>query len=217
MRYTAAMKLFRRAHTVVSSTARIEAYSDAVLAIIITILVLEIRPPELADTSLAGVWRGLREVLPHIGAFAFSFLTLSVFWVNHHHFFHELDRSDARLLWLNNALLFFLALVPFTTAFLGHYPSAPGVVMTYCFVLFLAALSFTLMARHALCGDAIIAHEVSHEDRRASHRHNWVGTVLYGVATAAAPWAIGVSYALMLLVPLYYITPRLLHDHAHAR
>ena len=207
------MNLFRRAHTVVSSTARIEAYSDAVIAIIITILVLEIRPPELHDTTLAGVWAGLTDVLPHIASFAFSFLTLSVFWVNHHHFFHELDRSDARLLWYNNALLFFLALVPFTTAFLGHYPLIQGVVATYCFVLFLAALSFTLMAHHALCSDDIITHDVSDEERRRSERHNWVGTALYGLGTLSALWMIEISYVTMLLVPLYYITPRLLHDH----
>ncbi len=209
------MKLFRPKHTLVGSTARLEAYSDAVIAIIVTILVLEIHPPELHGTTLHDVFAGLRGILPQLTSFALSFLTVSVFWVNHHHFFHELDRTDGALLWYNNGLLFFLSLVPFTTAFLGHYPTVPGAVMVYCANLFFAALAFTLMSRHALCSDDIIAHEISDEERHAGYARSWVGTVLYGVGVLAAPWALWLSAVIMLIVPLYYTSPRLVHDHTN--
>src|SRR5689334_928439 len=129
------MALFKNALTTVSSTSRLEAYSDGVIAIIVTILVLELHVPELHGTSVQDVLMALYDILPKLLSFAFSFLTVSVFWVNHHHFFHEIEKSDGRLLWYNNALLFWLALVPFTTAFLGEHPTVPGVLMVYCFVL----------------------------------------------------------------------------------
>lgn len=209
------MALFKRAHTIVGSTTRIEAYSDAVIAIVITILVLEIHPPVLTDLSLSGVLTGMKEVWPHLAAFAFSFLNISVFWVNHHHFFHEIDRSDARLMWLNNALLFFLSLVPFTTAFLGHYPAVPGVVVTYCAVLFCAALAFSAMTKHALSSSTLITHDISDVEKYTHTIRNLVGTMLYALAAVTAPWMIWVSYACMLFVPIFYITPRLLHEHVH--
>ena len=81
------MRLFRSTdHHKVGSTARIEGYTDAFLAIIITLLVLELHVPELEDSSLMGVLHGIQSICPELLAFAFSFLTLSVFWVNHHHF-----------------------------------------------------------------------------------------------------------------------------------
>lgn len=199
--------------SLVASTTRIENFSDAVIAIIVTILVLDLKVPVLADTSFHGVLLGIESVLPHLISFAMSFLTVSVFWVNHHHFYHELDRADGSLLWYNNGLLFFLSLVPFTTSFLSHYPMTRGVVMLYCFVLFLAALSFSMMIRYALCSDDIITHDVTDAERHASYRRSWVGTGLYAFATAAALFTVWIPIVVMLIVPLYYLRPRLLHDH----
>ncbi len=205
--------LSRNYESKVRGTARIEAWTDAVIAIIITLLVLEIQVPELEDTSVHGVLLGLREILPHIGTFAFSFLSLAVFWVNHHHFYHELDHADARLLWYNNVLLFWLSLIPFTTAFLGHYPTVPGVVMVYSFVLFMAALTFMLMMRHAMfVGDLLDPH-ITKEQRLEHFRHGWMGVVCYGIATLVAPWALWLSMVLIFLVPVFYVVPRLMHNH----
>lgn len=212
------MKLFRRhdhsdTDSTVSDTSRMEIYSDAVIAIIITLLVLELHVPHLDDTSLPGVWHAIGTIAPSLIAFAFSFLTLSVFWVNHHHFFHELSRTDGRLLWINNILLFWLSLIPFTTAFLAQNPMVPGVLMVYCFVLFMAALSFLLMSKHALFSGCILHADLSDDERKHGFRRNLIGVVLYGIATVVAPVVPIASAIAMVIVPLYYITPRLLHDH----
>lgn len=208
------MRLFAsREHHRVNSTARMEAYSDAFLAIIITLLVLELDIPELHDSSVRGMLSALSMNLPHLGAFAFSFLTIAVFWVNHHHFFHEVERIDARVLWLNNGLLFWLALVPFTTAFLGEHPFTPSVVMLYSFVLFMAALSFTALIGHIMCSDGLLDSHITDEQKREHYRHAWTGVACYGIATLAAPFLLVASIILIVFIPLYYITLRLMHDH----
>jgi len=208
------MKLFHRTtDSSVSDTTRMEIYSDAVFAIIITLLVLELHVPHLEEPTLYGVWTALGTIAPSLIAFAFSFLTLSVFWVNHHHFFHEVSRTDGRLLWYNNLLLFWLALIPFTTAFLSTYPMVPGVLLVYNFVLFMAAFFFLLMSRHALYSGCMLHAHISDEDKKSGFRHNLVGVVLYGLATVIAPFVPLASAVAMIVVPFYYIAPRLLHDH----
>lgn len=208
------MKLFSRKNgSTVSDTTRMEMYSDAVIAIIITLLVLELHVPHLDDPSIEGVLRAIGSIGPSLIAFAFSFLTLSVFWVNHHHFFHELSRTDSRLLWYNNILLFWLALIPFTTAFLAQNPMVPGVLMVYNFILFMAALFFMFMSRYALFSGCMLHAHLSDEEKKEGFRHNLIGVVLYGLATAIAPFLPFASAIAMVVVPMYYITPRLLHDH----
>lgn len=208
------MKLFKRTSgSTVSDTTRMEIYSDAVIAIIITLLVLELHVPHLDDTSMEGVLRAVGSIGPNLIAFAFSFLTLSVFWVNHHHFFHELSRTDGRLLWYNNILLFWLALIPFTTAFLAQNPMVPGVLMVYNFVLFMAALFFLLMSRYALFSGCMLHADLSDDEKKHGFRRNLIGVVLYGLTTAIAPFLPLVSAVAMVVVPMYYIAPRLLHDH----
>ncbi len=208
------MKLFSRKNdSTVSDTTRMEIYSDAVIAIIITLLVLELHVPHLDDPSIEGVLHAIGSIGPNLIAFAFSFLTLSVFWVNHHHFFHELSRTDGRLLWYNNILLFWLALIPFTTAFLAQNPMIPGVLMVYNFVLFMAALFFLFMSRYALYSGCMLHAHVSDEQKKSGFRRNLIGVVLYGLATAIAPFIPLASALAMVIVPMYYITPRLLHEH----
>jgi len=211
------MKFFNRHKealpATVEDTSRMEAYSDAVIAIIVTLLILDLHVPELSDASLNGVLHALSENIPGFVAFAFSFLTLSVFWVNHHHFYRELSRTDAGLLWHNNFLLFCLALIPFTTSFISRYPMVPAVLIVYCFVLFMGALSFMLMVRHALYSGCFLHAEVSDTEKNQSYRRTYVGVVIYGLGTVLAlfvPWA---SALAMIVVPVYYIAPRMLHDH----
>lgn len=197
----------------VRGTARIEAWSDAVIAIIITLLVIELHVPELTNTTLEGVLTGLQDSMAHILTFAFSFLSLAVFWVNHHHFFVELDHADAHLMWYNNLLLFWLALVPFTTNFVGTYPTAPGVIMLYAFVLFMAALAFMLMTRHAFYVGKLVHDHIDDATRNRHYRRGWVGVAAYGTASVLALVSIWCSFVLVVFVPLYYIAPRLMHDH----
>jgi uncharacterized membrane protein len=106
------------------STTRLEAFSDGVIAIIVTLLVLEIKVPHLEAPSWAGFVAALAPLAPKLIGFAFSFFTVAIFWVNHHGFFHRLKHSTWRLLWHNNLLLFCLSIIPFTTAFV-RFPREP--------------------------------------------------------------------------------------------
>ncbi len=201
--------------SLVGSTTRLEAYSDAVIAIVLTILVLELKVPELQDESVRGVFAALGTILPKLLGFTASFLTISVFWVNHHHFFHEVDQADGRFLWINNALLFWLSLVPFTTAFLGEHPMAQGAIFLYCLVLFFAAASYFLLHRYAAGAGLLHAHIT--QDQKSTHSvRSWAGMAGYALATTAAPFFPLLSFILMIAIPAYYIAPRLMHDHEAA-
>jgi len=207
------MSIFRFIEHKVGNTNRIEIYSDAVMAIVITLLVLELHMPDLENATTMDVMNALREILPQLGSFAFSFLTVSVFWVNHHHFFHEIERADWKLLWYNNALLFWITLIPFTTGFLGRHPMVHGALMMYSFVLFMAALMFALLSGHVIITPGLLDDHITDAQKKEHYRHVWVGVALYGTATIVAPTLPWVSVVLVVVLPIYYIIPRLMHDH----
>lgn len=110
------------------SKNRLEAFSDGMFAIILTILVLELHVPNLPDSSFAVFAGAMLGLAPKFLSFLFSFFIIAIFWVNHHHIVHLLDKVDTKLLWLNISLLFFACLFPFLTAFIGDYPLNPYVV-----------------------------------------------------------------------------------------
>lgn len=124
-------------------SGRTEAFSDAVIAIIITIMVLELHAPEGAD------WSALRSLAPIFLSYLFSFVYLGIYWNNHHHLFQAVERVDGKVLWANLHLLFWLSLIPFTTAWMGEHPFAGPPVALYGFVLLCAGLAYYLLA-HAL-------------------------------------------------------------------
>jgi TMEM175 potassium channel family protein len=126
------------------SKGRLEAFSDGVIAIIITIMVLELKVPhgaELAD---------LRPVLPPLLSYVLSFVYLGIYWNNHHHLLHAASHVDGRVLWANLHLLFWLSLVPATTAWMGenHFAYAP--VALYGIVLLMAAVAYAVLVRALL-------------------------------------------------------------------
>jgi len=123
---------------------RLEAFSDGVIAIIITIMVLELRPPhghELAD---------LAPVLPKLLSYLLSFLYLAIYWNNHHHLLHAVERVNGRVLWANLHLLFWLSLVPFVTAWMDEAGATPEPVALYGVVLLFASLAYFLLTRALL-------------------------------------------------------------------
>ena len=118
---------------------RLESFSDGVIAIIITIMVLELRVPH---GSTFGV---LRPLLPVFLTYILSFIYLAIYWNNHHHMLHTVHRVNGRILWANTHLLFWLSLVPFATGWMGenHFASEPTAV--YGFVLLMAAIAYTIL------------------------------------------------------------------------
>lgn len=121
------------------TTTRLEAFSDGVIAILITIMVLELRMPE--GTS----WPALRDVLPDLFIYLLSFAFLGIYWNNHHHLFQAVERVNGAILWANMHLLFWLSLVPFTTAWLGDSHATKVPTAAYGIVLLLAAVAYFLM------------------------------------------------------------------------
>jgi TMEM175 potassium channel family protein len=120
---------------------RLEAFSDGVIAVIITIMVLELHPP--ASTQLSA----LLEDWPTFAAYALSFVFIGIYWNNHHHLMRATRGIDGSAMWANLHLLFWLSLVPFTTAWLGQNPRATGPTSLYAFVLLMDAVAYSILVQ----------------------------------------------------------------------
>ena len=182
----------------------------AVPTVLVTLLILEVKLPFSVESSSASVLDGLRQILPHLFSFAFSFFALSVFWVNHHHFFHALNKTDWVLLWHNMHLLFWLTLVPFTTGMLGEHPDVALTAAIYAANLALAALAFSMMAQHALFHGCFTNGEVPEKERRAFVLRALGGAGAYALAAVLAFGSPYVTWGLVIAIPAYYVVPRLL-------
>jgi uncharacterized membrane protein len=142
--------------------------------------------------------------------FAVAFVTISIFWVNHHHFFHRVAHTDWKLLWLNNLLLFWLATVPFTTAFVGDYPSQPLALGVFTFSMVMAAIAFTLMGHYVFFSGELVDPSVSMAQRRREYRRGWIGVIAYSVTLLLAfVWVPAVQVALVAL-PFAWVVPNLM-------
>jgi uncharacterized membrane protein len=180
------------------SKGRLEAFSDGVIAILITILVLELRVPKGAE------WGALRPLLPVFLTYVLSFVYLGIYWNNHHHMLHTADRINGTILWANLHLLFWLSLVPFVTGWMGenHFASVPAAA--YGVVMFMAAIAYTILTK------AIVA-EHGPESKLAlavgTDLKGKLSVAVYASAIALAfvnQWfsdALYVSVALMWIVP----------------
>jgi uncharacterized membrane protein len=180
------------------SASRLEAFTDGVIAIIITIMVLEIRVPHGSDLA------SLEADVPVLSAYVLSYVNVGIFWNNHHHMLHVTERVNGRVLWANLALLFWLSLVPFVIRWIDETGFTPLPTAAYGIVLVGAAVSYQILQRQ------IIAHN-GRTSRLAlavgSDRKGKLSLGLYLSAVALAfirPWlAIGlyVAVALLWLVP----------------
>ena len=177
---------------------RLEAFSDGVLAIIITIMVLELHAPT------GHTWSGLRPLLPVFGSYVLSFLYLAIYWNNHHHLLQAARHVDGRVLWANLHLLFWLSLFPFCTAWMGdsHFATVP--VAAYGVVLLLAACAYYLLVRALITRhgrESALAAAIG-DDRKGR-----ASVAVYAVAIPASvitPW---LSCALYLAVSLLWLVP----------
>jgi uncharacterized membrane protein len=187
---------------------RLEAFSDGVLAIAITLLVLEIKVPHLAVPGDAReALAALLALGPKFLSYLLSFLFIAVFWVNHHRFFRLIRHVDAGLLWLNIVLLLALSFIPFPTGMIGEYPRNPVALALFAIVLMLAGIAFNLMWRHAesrrLYHDGVAPASIARAKARGL-----VGPVLYGLAAILAFMLPLASWALFIGIPFIYIFGR---------
>jgi len=177
---------------------RLEAFSDAVIAIIITIMVLELKVPHGVDLD------ALRPLLPVFLSYVLSFLYLGIYWNNHHHMLHTMHKVTGPILWANLHLLFWLSLIPFTTGWMGenHFASLPSAL--YGVNLFLAAVAYTILQT------LIVASQGPNSLLKEAVGTDWKGKVspvLYLIAIVSAFWLRWVPQALYLLVALLWLVP----------
>ncbi|HKG93038.1 MAG TPA: TMEM175 family protein [Gemmatimonadaceae bacterium] len=177
---------------------RLEAFSDGVLAIIITIMVLEMKVPH-GDTVAS-----LRPLLPVFASYVLSFVYLGIYWNNHHHMLHACQRVDGAVLWANLHLLFWLSLVPFVTGWMGENHFAPAPTAAYGVVLLMAALAYWVLQRAIIVAngrDSLLAKAIGRDFKGT------LSPAAYLIAIPAAflnQWISGALYvavALMWLVP----------------
>ena len=178
---------------------RLEAFSDGVIAILITIMVLELRPPH--GTRL----EDLLPLLPKVLSYLLSFVFVAIYWNNLHHMLHTLHRVIGRVLWANMHLLFWLSLVPFVTGWMGenHFAALP--TSLYGMVLFMAAAAYFIL-QHCIISvsggkDALLAKAVGND------RKGKASLLMYAIAIPAAFWNQWLSDALYVAVAVMWLIP----------
>ena len=181
------------------TTGRLEAFSDGVIAIIVTIMVLELRAP--AQPTFAA----LAKVAPVFLSYGLSFLVVAIMWVNHHHLIHAVHHATARLLWSNLNLLFWMSLVPFVTDFLGKNYRQPMAVALYGLDLSLCGMAFYLLRLELVDQDR---HDGNLADYHARiQRKNLFSTFLYLLSAPLAYLSIYASFFIFALIPATYFLP----------
>jgi len=175
-----------------------EAFSDGVIAVIITIMVLEMKAPHGTDLA------ALRETLPVFLVYVLSFVYLGIYWNNHHHMLYAAERIDGRVLWMNLHLLFWLSLVPFTTAWMGenHFAAIPTAV--YGCVLIFAALAYTILQGALIAANgsgSLLARAVGSDVKGR------ISLVLYALAIVLAFFNQWISDVLYVAVAALWLVP----------
>ena len=180
------------------SKARLEAFSDGVIAIIITIMVLELRPPDGSDLE------ALAHLKQELCAYALSFVFLGIYWNNHHLLVGAMRRVTGGVLWANLNLLFWLSLVPFATAWMGRNPTQSVPIAVYGCVLLLDAIAFTILLRTIIRADGRESKLARAVGNDAKGR---LSLACYAVAIVLAFSYYWLSYALYVFVALIWIIP----------
>ena len=194
-----------RESTTERETSRLEAFSDGVFAIAITLLVLEIKVPHFEGaSSSAALTSALLRQWPSYLALVTSFFTVLIMWVHHHIVFRLVQRADVRLLFVNGLLLLFISVVPYPTAVMAEYlgtPAAPSACTFYAGFFVGISICFQLLVRAAF-RPGVLARDASQATVRRLSRSYWAGPPLYLLATVTAPFfpltAIGICTALWI-------------------
>lgn len=178
--------------------SRLEAFSDGVLAIIITIMVLELKVPHGADL------KALMPSMPVFLFYALSFIYVGIYWNNHHHMLLLAKKINGKIMWANLNLLFWLSLFPFGTSWVGENYGASFPVAIYAFILFMAGLSFMILSNQ------LVKLNPTHEvigDTNIAKLKTWVSMALYLAAIFTAYLNPNISLAIFVFVALLWVIP----------
>jgi uncharacterized membrane protein len=177
---------------------RLEAFSDGVIAVIITIMVLDLRPPH--GTNLAE----LHTILPTLAAYVLSFIFVGIYWNNHHHMLRAAGGIDGRVMWANLHLLFWLSLVPFATSWLGENPTAAVPTALYAFFLLMDSFAYTLLQMALV---AVNGRDTAFARALATDVKGRASLVLNVLAIGLAFVSTYISDAILILVAVMWFVP----------
>ena len=177
---------------------RLEAFSDGVLAIVITIMVLELKV--VHDSSI----EALTKIIPTFLSYVLSFIYIGIYWNNHHHLLHTLKKISGSILWANLHLLFWLSLIPFTTAWMGENNFAPAPAAIYGVVMLMAGIAFFILQQLIIAsqGEDSILKKAVGKDLKGK-----ISPVLYVIAIPFAFWFQWISIGLYVLVAIIWLVP----------
>ena len=180
------------------SKGRIEAFSDGVIAIIITIMVLELRVPHVATLE------GLAPLAPVFLSYVLSYVYIGIYWTNHHHMLHTVKTVTGPMLWANLSLLFWLSLIPFVTGWMGENHFAAMTTALYGLVMLMNAMAYWVLQSR------IIASQGRDSVLKGAIGRAWkekISPMLYVTSIAAAFWLPWISQAIFVLVALIWLVP----------
>lgn len=196
------------------SKTRVEAFSDGVFAIIVTLLVLEIKVPHIADHhSMNELFIALFGLLPKFASWMISFFTVCVIWVNHHRLINSFTGINHGLFWWNAFLLFWVSFIPFPTAVLGDYSSNQTAVLFYGIIMSMMALTFSLMRIYVLKNKSLLVSSMDiSEFKKGTILSLIFGPCLYmfgAILSFVHPF---ISFIIYLGIALYFIFPHATKD-----
>jgi len=186
--------------------SRLETFSDGVFAIAITLLVLEIAVPHIEEPGELG--QALLDLCPSYLAYATSFLTIGIMWINHHTVFRQLGAVDHRFLFINLGLLMLISFVPFPTTLLADYAwggDGTAAALAYGITLTITAVFFNLLWRYAIWNDRLIREDADRREVDGITRAYRPGPFMYGLATLVALVSPEASAALFLAIAVFYV------------
>jgi uncharacterized membrane protein len=195
-------------------TSRVETFSDGVIAIIITIMVLSLKLPDLKhDDTPWRIRHYLTDLLPYFAAYAFSFMMIGVFWTNHHHMFHLLKRLNETLIWQNLLFLFWMSLIPLVTAIVGANPMLADSVAVYGIIMLLTTLSLALMRWYTLRKNLVhkvenktLAKKIYSVSLKAKTK-SYIGVAAYLVSIPLAYVSIYLAYLCFVIPAIIFFIP----------
>jgi uncharacterized membrane protein len=183
---------------VTEGAGRLEAFSDAVMAVIITILAFQLRPPD------GSTWTALRERWPGVLIYVLAFLFIAIYWNNHHHLLRATMRISGAVMWANMLLLFCLSLAPVVTEWIRHFPRQALPVASFGIVSLAAAAAYTLLEQSLLRAnerDSLLARAL------AARAKGYASLAVYATAVVLAAVSVWISYALYVAVAVMWLVP----------
>ena len=200
-------------------TARMETFSDGVMSIAITIMIISLKLPDIAKGGSAKqITEQLLHLLPYFITYAFSFMMIGIFWTNHHHMFHLLEKTDEKLVWLNFIFLFMLSLIPFATSLVGSNPLIAISPAIYGLTMCLTSIAFVIMRHYSISKKLMHTDEsrvLTQKIFRISvkgRKKAIAGAVIYLISIPLAYVNIYLAYCCFIFPPVIFFIPEGIDD-----